>query len=128
METSDRSVSTLLQDLATNVTNLVRDEIRLAQAEAGEKTNQVVMAVVSLLAGFLLAHAGLIILLLAVAVALGNFMPDWLASLIVGAVVTGIALALVMKGKNDLTATRLAPERTARNLQRDAELAREQTR
>lgn len=125
--TSDRSIGALLQDLARSLPDLVRAELRLAQAEASDKFNQATMAVVSILAGFLLALAGLIILLQALAVVLANFMPDWLAVLIVGGGTAAIAFGLVIKGKNDLSAARLAPEKTMRSLRRDADLAKEST-
>lgn len=126
MEPTEKSVGTLLQDLTGDVSNLVRDEVRLAQAEMSEKVNQIIMAVIAIVAGLLLALVSLIILLEGVAVALANYMPDWAAVVLVGAVTAVVAFILVNQGKNSLSAARLAPNRTARNLQRDTELAREQ--
>lgn len=124
MESSERSVGSLLQELTTDVSALVRDEMRLAQAEASEKMNQVIMAAVSIFAGFLVAFAALILLLEGVAVGLANYMPDWIAVVVVGVVTAVVALVMITKGKNDLSTARLAPERTTRNVRQDADLAR----
>jgi Na+-driven multidrug efflux pump len=46
------------------------------------------------------------------------------AALIVGVVLGVIAFALAMKAKNDLKLTNIAPSRTAKNVQRDAQASR----
>lgn len=124
----DRSMVGLLRDLTENVSGLVRDELNLARAEASEKMDQVVNAVIALAGGFLLAFAALIVLLEALVLGLSNHMADWIAALIVGGAVALIALATVIKGKSNLEATRLAPNRTIRNVQRDTDMARGETR
>ena len=50
----------------------------------------------------------------------------WLAALIVGGVVAAVGFLLVRKGQSDLSATRLAPERTAANIRKDLNLMKEQ--
>jgi hypothetical protein len=121
--TGERSIAGLLRDLTDNVTGLVRDEFNLARAETSEKLNQATNALIALASGFLLGFAALIVLLEAVVLGLSNHMAAWLASLIVGAVVALVGLALVARGKANLDASRLAPNRTMKNIQRDAELA-----
>ena len=61
----------------------------------------------------------IIIGLLMVAERLG-WLADLSWQLIVGVVLGLIALFLAMKGKNDLSASSLAPTRTAKNVKRDA--------
>lgn len=121
----NRSIGELLRDLATDVTNLIRQELNLARAEAQDKLHQTIAAVVSLIAGALLAFAALIILLQALVIGLSNFMYDWVAAILVGGVVAIIGFILVRKGQSDLSATNLAPERTAANVQRDINLVKE---
>lgn len=53
-------------------------------------------------------------------------MPRWLAALIVGVVVALIGFVLVRKGQNDLSASRLTPDRTAENIRKDMNLMKEQ--
>ena len=53
-------------------------------------------------------------------------MERWLAALVVGGVVALIGLLVVRKGQGDLSATRLAPERSAASFRKDVDMLREQ--
>ena len=123
----NRSVGELLRDLATDVSSLVRQEIALARTEAQDKVNQAMVAVMAIIAGALIAFAALIILLDALVFGLVEAgLQRWLAALIVGVVVALIGFFLVRKGQNDLSASRLTPERTAANVRKDVHLMKEQ--
>ena len=79
------------------------------------------------MAGSLLGFAALIVLLDALVYGLTEAgMELWLAALIVGGVVAVIGFLLVRKGQNDLSATRLAPERTAASIRKDVNMVKEQ--
>jgi xanthine/uracil permease len=122
-----RSVGELLRDLANDVTALIRQEMTLARTEAQDKVQQTVVAVMAIVAGALIAFAALIILLDALVYGLTEAgLERWLAALIVGVVVALIGFLLVRKGQKDLSATRLAPERTAANVRKDINLVKEQ--
>lgn len=123
----NRSVGELLRDLAGDVSALVRQEITLARTETQDKLHQTMIAVMAIVAGALIAFAALIILLDALVYGLTEAgLQRWLAALIVGVVVALIGFFLVRKGQNDLTAARLAPERTAANMRKDLNLVKEQ--
>lgn len=122
-----RSVGELLRDLANDVTTLIRQEMTLARTEAQDKLQQTIVAVMAIVAGALIAFAALIILLDALVYGLTEAgLERWLAALIVGGVVAIIGFILVRKGQNDLSAARLAPERTAENVRKDINLVKEQ--
>lgn len=122
-----RSVGELLRDLANDVTALVRQEMTLARTEAQDKVQQTVTAVMAIVAGALIAFAALIILLDALVYGLTEAgLQRWLAALIVGVVVAIIGFFLVRKGQNNLSASRLTPERTAANVRKDLNLVKEQ--
>lgn len=122
-----RSIGELLRDLASDSASLVQQEFALARAEAEAKLHQIIMAAIELLVGALVAFAALIILLDAGVYSLAEAgLQRWLAALIVGGVVAIIGFLLVRKGQKDLSATRLAPERTAANLRKDLDLVKEQ--
>lgn len=122
-----RSVGTLLRDLADNVSALVRQEMLLARTEAQEKVQQTVIAIMAMVAGALIGFAALIVLLDALVYGLTEAgVERWLAALIVGVVVALIGFILVRKGQKDLSATRLAPDRTAANVRKDLQLVKEQ--
>lgn len=123
----NRSVGELLRDLAGDVSALVRQEITLARTETQDKVHQTMIAVMAIVAGALVAFAALIILLDALVYGLTEAgLQRWLAALIVGVVVALIGFFLVRKGQNDLSAARLAPERTAANMRKDLNLVKEQ--
>ena len=120
-----QSIGELLRDLANDSTRLVRDELALAKTEAQEKVSQVGAAVAMMAIGAVLAIPALVLILQAVVTVLSNFMWDWVAMLLVGVVIALVGYLLVRKGQNDLSAGRLAPERTAANLRRDVRLVQE---
>ena len=122
-----RSIGDLLRDLATDSAHLIRQELTLARTEAQEKVYQTTHAMTSLIAGALLAFAALIVLLDALVYGLTDAgLERWLAALIVGGVVAAIGFLLVRKGQNDLSATRLVPERTMASVRKDMHLVKEQ--
>jgi apolipoprotein N-acyltransferase len=119
---SGRSLGTLLRDLTHDVADLVRSEIALARAETSEKVSQAGTAIASIAVGAVIGLAALIIVLQAVVIALAEIMEPWLASAIVGIVVAALAWYLIWKGQNDLKAGSLMPERTVRNVRKDAQV------
>jgi drug/metabolite transporter (DMT)-like permease len=122
-----RSIGELLRDLAGDSANLIRQELRLARTETEDKLHQSTSAFVAVIAGALLAFAALIVLLDALVFGLVEVgLERWLAALIVGGVVAAIGYLLVRKGQHDLSATRLAPERTMANVRKDINLVKEQ--
>ena len=121
-----RGIGTVVNDLLDEGRALLRSEIKLAQAEMGEKAAAMKTGIVLAAIGAVLLIAGLVLLLEA---AVGGLMEAGLSlaisSLIIGAaviVIGGIALGAALarfKAKN------LTPTRTARQLSRDASLTRE---
>jgi len=122
-----RSIGELLRDLANDSTALIRQELALARTEAQEKLHQSITAVVLMVAGGFLGFAALIVLLDALVYGLTEAgLERWLAALIVGGVVAAIGFLLVRKGQNDLSATRLTPDRAAASVRKDINLVKEQ--
>jgi len=117
----------LLRDVANDSTALIRQELTLARTEVQEKLHQSITAVILMVAGGFLGFAALIVLLDALVYGLTEAgLERWLAALIVGGVVAAIGFLLVRKGQNDLSATRLTPDRTAASVRKDINLVKEQ--
>ena len=125
---SNHTLRALGSELINDVTRLMRQELRLAQAEAGEKASQIQTGFISIVAGLLLAVAALLILLQALVIGLASFMSVLLASVIVGLVVAVIAFSLVWLGQASLKATSLVPERTVRAVRDDKDMILERAR
>ena len=122
-----RSLADLLRDLAGETSTLLRQELSLARAETQDKLHQIIAVLVAMLGGALLAFAGLIILLDALVYGLVEAgMERWLAALVVGGVVALVGLLVAWKAQSDLSATRLAPERSAASFRKDVDMLREQ--
>lgn len=111
---SSSSVGDLLRGLMTDVTLLLRQEVRLAQAEVSEKLEQAQSGIYAVVTGLLVAFCALLILLQAVVIALSNVLPAWAASLAVGVVLAIIAFVLIRVGSRNLRPSSLVPERTLR--------------
>ena len=121
------SLGDLVGGLASDIQDLVRGEIALGRAELEQKLDRVILAAIWLLGGALLAFAGLVVLLLGVAAILALMMSVWLALLIVGVIVVGVGAAFAKSGLAMLSLKTLTPDRTAANLQKDAQLLKEHT-
>lgn len=124
----DRSIGSLLADLTNDLTALVRKEIQLAKAEMSEKATQVGNGVMATVIGAVVCLAGLLVLLAAAVLALGEgigWNPLWLPPLIIGLIVGVIGVALLIKGRSNLKATNLTPERTVSSLRKDSQIAQE---
>lgn len=126
--TEERPLGRLLADLLNGVTTLVRQELRLAQAEGSEKLTSAAIGVAAILAGLLIANCALLILLQALVIALADYMPDWLAALVVGGVVAIVAFVAIWQGKRQLSADKLAPRRTIRTVRDSTEMVMEKAR
>lgn len=122
-----RSIADLLGDLLTQVSNLLRQEGRLARAEISEKIAQAAGAIVLLLAGAILMIPATVILFDAGVQALVDAgLTPALSALVVGGGAFLLGLILVLVGKSRLAPRHLAPSRTVHQLQRDAAIAQEQ--
>jgi protein-S-isoprenylcysteine O-methyltransferase Ste14 len=121
-----RSIGTVMTDLLDETRALFRSELRLAQAELGEKAARMKSGIVMAVIGAAFLIASLVLLLEA---AVGGLMAAglslWLSSLIIGAAVLVIGAIALLLGMSRFKASNLVPTRTARQLSRDASLARE---
>jgi hypothetical protein len=127
-ERDNRSLGELFQELSQETTTLIRLEMDLAKTEMTQKAQQAGKDAGFLAAGGAIAYAGFIVTLGGLAILLGQAMPLWLATLLVGIVVVAVGGALVMKGKNDLQSMSVAPEQTIETIKEDKEWAKERTR
>ena len=125
----DRSLIGLFSDLWRETQTLVHQEAQLAKAELSEKVSQVTTGAGEIAAGGAVLFAGFIVLLFAAVGALQLMIDSehaiWIAPLVVGAVVMIIGYILLSRGRKQLTADSMVPERTVQSLQRDARLAKE---
>ena len=124
-----RSLVGLFSDLWRETQTLVHQEAQLAKAELSQKVSQVATGAGEIAGGGLILFAGFLVLLFAAVGALQLLIDSehsvWLAPLIVGVIVMIVGYVLLSRGRKQLQAESLAPERTIESLQRDARLAKE---
>ncbi len=121
-----RSVPEIFEDIASNLTQLVQAEFRLAKSELKEGAERVAGPGATLGAGAVLAFYGFGFLLLAAVHALSLVMAGWLAALIVGGVLAVAAGILIGAGGTKLRRVNLIPDKTMRTLEEDVQWAKQQ--
>lgn len=122
-------LGTLLRSLGEDVGTLVRQEIRLAKAEAGRTARRVAADSAWIGAGAVIAAVGALCLVIAMALGLGALLGSyWLGTLITGAVLILTGGLVAWKGLGDLRRGELTPRRTVESLREDAEWARREAR
>lgn len=115
-------IGDLLGQLGTDLAGLVRKESELIRTELAEKVSAAAKAVGDIAAGGLLLVAALLVLLQALVLALSKVMDPIWASLLVGLSVAAVGYLLVRAGMKAISLDGLKPDRTARQLRKDAEL------
>ena len=115
-------IGDLLGQLGSDLAGLVRKESELIRAELAEKVNRAARAVGDIAAGGLLLVAALLVLLQALVLALSRLMDPIWASLLVGLGVAAVGYLLVRAGMKAISLDGLKPDRTARQLRKDADL------
>lgn len=125
---STHSFSELISDLGRDVSSLLSKEANLLRAEVNEKFSMIQTAGGSLAAAGICLLASLLILLQALIVALTNLGlgAGW-SSLLVGIVIGAIGLYLLQNGRS-LMGEGIIPKRTQSQVQRDAEMLKEQVK
>ena len=118
----------LFSSLTEDMSTLIRKEVDLARTETMEKVSSATRSVVSMVAGGMIAYAGLIGVMIAVIVGLSRLMPLWLSALIVGIVVIVIGAIMIMSGRNSLQKMTVVPEQTVESIKENTEWAKEQVK
>jgi uncharacterized membrane protein YqjE len=109
-----------VHDLTTQVPELIRSEMRLAQAEVAEKGKRAGIGIGMFSAAGLLAFFGTAALLTTIVLALDLMMPAWLAALIVTVVLFIGAGVFALQGRNKVQeATPPVPERAVEGVKED---------
>jgi len=120
------SLGDLVMGLTDDISELMRKEVELAKAELQENIKEGATAGGMLAAGGMVAYAGLILILFALAIALGDWWNNlWLGAAVVGLVVALVGWSIFNYGKNQLKDVSLVPRKTVSSLKSDAKMAKE---
>lgn len=111
-----RSFPDVLQDIIANLQQIIRYEFRLAKSEISETATKAARPAKTFGVGLVLAFYGVGFLLLACVYALSGVIAGWLAALLVGAVVSVVAMALMSSSGKKLRDINYTPDKTIRTL------------
>ncbi len=92
----------LVGQLSEQVSRLVRDEVRLAQAEVTQKAKRLGIGAGLFGGAGVVAILGLGALVTAAILGLANVLPGWLAAILVAVVLFAVAGVLALLGKKDV--------------------------
>jgi len=124
-ELRERPLGEVARDLTKDLSLLVRQEIELAKAEMSQKGRTAAPGI-GMLGGagvVALAAAGALTAFLILVLAI--FLPEWLAALIVAAVLGAAAYLLMKQGKERVEeAGKPVPEQTTETVKEDVEWAK----
>jgi uncharacterized membrane protein YqjE len=116
----DPTLGALVNQLTQQVPELIRSEIRLAQAEVSEKGKRAGVGIGMFSVAGLLAFFGLATLITTAILALALVVDAWLAALIVALVLLAAAAVAGVLGKNKVaSATPAKPERAMEGVKED---------
>jgi hypothetical protein len=121
----ERTLSDLTRDLAGNISDLFRNEIRLARAEMVDHAKALASGLAELALAFVIGGAAVTLALVALAAALSMVAPMW-ASALIAAIVGGvIAYLLFRAGREALSAQTFTLPRTTRSVSRDIDIIKD---
>lgn len=120
IRTSNEPLGAVVHRLSEQVPDLVRSELRLAQAELAQKGKKAGLGIGMFSAAGLLAFFGLATLIATAVIALANALPAWAAALVVAVVLLAGAAVAALAGKKEVdAATPPSPERTIAGVRED---------
>ncbi len=118
------STSTLIGDAVQHATTLVSAELQLARLEATEKLVVALASVVSLVVAGVVGLLALIFLLAGVVLVIAKALPLFAACFIVGGVIAVVALITAAVAARNLSAAKLKPTRTLKQVRSATEFVR----
>lgn len=126
MDLENKPLGDLFSDLASEMSNLVRQEVALARVEISQKVKYAGRNIGYLVVGGAVAYAALLALLAAVIMLLDGVMPAWGAALLVAVVVAAIGWLLIGKAMSALQQMEVTPRETVETLKEDAAWVKQQ--
>jgi uncharacterized membrane protein YqjE len=126
MRDAEPTIGALVHQLSEEIPELVRSELRLAQAEVAEKGKRVGLGLGMFSAAGLVAFFGLATLVATAVLGLAEALPAWLSALVVAVVLLAVAGAFGLLGKRKVSDGQpLKPERAIAGVQADVATLKE---
>ena len=123
-----RTLSDVLQDIVSNLHDIVRSEFRLAKTELKEEASRAAKPVATFGVGLAFGFYGVGFLLLSSVYGLSTVMAGWMAALLVGTILAVVAIALISSSGKKLRRLNPAPDKTIRSLEENVQWAKHPTK
>jgi len=124
----DRSIPDVLKDIAGNLQQIIRAEVRLAKVEVREEVAKVKRASIMMAIGGVFAAMGLGFVLVGAMYLLAKVVEPWQAAAIVALATAAIGGALVAIGASQLGQVEMPPPRTITSVQENIQWAKAQAK
>jgi len=132
MEVSSRSgrrpISSILQEIGTHLTEIVRSEVRLARAEIRQDATHLAKASLFLVVSAVFGLFAFGLFLLAAVYALQQTWPPWASALSVGCGVGILATIFLLIGRKRMKLASLRPDKTIQSLEDNVTWLKKQTK
>ena len=125
---TERSFAGLLSDIAGDLQQIIRAEIRLAKVEVREELTKAKRGAILLGAGAVLFVLTFGLLILAAVYALATIWPPWAAALAVAGGIGLIGTALALSGLGQIRDIHLPPQKTVATVRENIQWAKTRTR
>ena len=126
MVKEERSLGDLFSELMSETSTLVRQEVALAQVEMTAKATKAGKNIGYLVVGGAVGYAALLVVLAAVVIILGNFIPLWASALVVAAIVGVVAFMLISSALAELRKADPVPREAVESIKEDAKWLKDQ--
>lgn len=125
--TPEPTLGELFTSLTEDFSTLVRSEIKLAKAETMESVSTATRGAGMMAAGGFVAYAGLLIVLMGIAVLVGQAIGSyWLGALLIGVLTLGVGAVIFFSGRSAIKEVNLTPDKTIESIKDDARMVKEQ--
>jgi hypothetical protein len=123
----ERTIGELFGEFSQDMTLLVRQEIRLARTEMGEKASAISKRLTSVIAGGVVAYIGSLAIVAGIILLLTQVVgiPAWVSALLVGAAMAVGGFVTLKSGLRQLKNIDPAPRRTVETIKDDVRWAKE---
>lgn len=123
----ERSLGDLFTELANESSQLIRQEVALAQAEITQKVVKAGINVSYLVVGGSVAFVAFQAIVAALIIGLGTFIGNyWLSALIIGIIVAIAAYFMVSTAIETLKEMQITPQKTKETIKEDVKWVKEQ--
>jgi uncharacterized membrane protein YqjE len=122
----DETLSSLLQRMTHDFSDLVTTQIQLAKVELKEDLGRAGKGAGMLGGGAFAGYLAVLLLSFAIVYALDEIVHTAVAFLIVGAIYAAVAAVLFFKGRDEITSATPVAEQTTESLKEDMEWVRQQ--